>query len=258
MNMSNIVNVYRKQTTNVGDMFSTPTMYFDFLKDAEKYDIYMDYPAKSIDCPEEKALILGGGGLISNEDFSKAFEWLTNLQFRNKIIWGAGHNTHGSNEKDFVDPLLADYDLVGIRDFGTNYDWVPCASCMSEAFDRDYQVSNKIVVYEHKDQPLNIGEFPKMNNKQDDIFKAVKFLASAEYVVTNTYHGIFWATLLNRKVILINPFSSKFMRMKHSPLISTIDSYKNDLDKAISYPGSLVECRKANTSFSEKIKQLTL
>jgi len=256
--MTTILNVYRKQTTNVGDMFSTPTLYFDFLENVEKFDIYMDYPDKKIDHSDKKIMLLGGGGLISNSDFFKAFNWLTELPFKKKIIWGAGHNTHGGNNDQFVDPLLDKYDLVGIRDFGTKYEWVPCVSCMSDAFDQEYKVKNEVVVYEHKNQPLDIIEFPKITNKQNDIYIVVKFLASAKYVITNTYHGVFWATILNKKVILINPFSNKFNRMKHPPVYSTLNTFRADMMNCVNYPDALRECRDANMRFAYKVKRLVL
>lgn len=37
--MEKIVNIYRKNTSNTGDKFGTPTKYFDFLKDVRTLDI---------------------------------------------------------------------------------------------------------------------------------------------------------------------------------------------------------------------------
>lgn len=255
-NNKNIINIYRHITTNTGDMYSSPCLYFDWLKNAEKIDIYMEKVSEVITNVDKKVLILGGGGLITNKDFKKSLDWIGKSRFKKKIVWGAGHNTHDQNEFRNSDPFLEMFDLVGIRDFGTKYEWVPCASCMHEAFNKIYPIKNEIVVYEHKNFPLMITSYPKRNNKSGDLAETLSFLGSGKTVITNTYHGVYWTTLLQRKVILIEPFSTKFNSFKHSPAISNRKNFKDYLNTAKIYPNALSECRKANMNFALKVKRM--
>jgi hypothetical protein len=46
-----------------------------------------------------------------------------------------------------------------------------------------------------------------------------------QVIVTSTYHGMFWGTLLQRKVVVVNAFSSKFFTFRYPPAM-----YAGDLD----------------------------
>lgn len=251
-----ITNIYRCKTTNVGDMYSSPCLYFDWLKKCEKVDIYMDNVKEKIKKPGDRVLVLGGGGLIANKDFSESLDWLVNSKFLLKIAWGIGHNTHDGKEDFPLDPILASFDLVGLRDYNSKYEWVPCASCLHKAFDIKYKVKHEIVVYEHKNFPLEINSHPKTNNKSSNLRNVLEFLGSGEIILTNTYHGAYWGTLLRRKVVVIDPFSNKFANFKHKPVISTLSAFSRDLNKAQTFPNSLEESRQANILFSNKVKKM--
>jgi exopolysaccharide biosynthesis predicted pyruvyltransferase EpsI len=75
-------------------------------------------------------------------------------------------------------------------------------------FQTQYVIKNEMVVYEHKDFPIP-ADFPKLNNRAE-LEDVVQLLGGAEYVLTNSYHGLYWSVLLGRKVILYKPFSSRF------------------------------------------------
>ena len=74
-------------------------------------------------------------------------------------------------------------------------------------------------------------------------------------IVTSTYHGMFWGTLLQKKVVLVNAFSSKFFTFRYPPSI-----FAGDLDAAIShakvYPQALEECQSANVDFYKLVNSL--
>ncbi len=254
--MARVVNIYRYKTTNIGDRYSSPSLYFDWLRDADTTDIWTENIGKSINDIRKKVLILGGGGLIANHDFEKSVAWLSNAPFVKKVIWGAGHNTHGTDRIEKVSRYINKFDLVGIRDIGTKYTWVPCVSCMHKLFDIEYATKHEIVVYEHRSFPLDINIYPKHNNRSDNLEEVLAFLGSGETIITNSYHGAYWATLLRRKVILIDPFSSKFSRMNYSPIISTSHEYKKYLKDTRIYPNALEECRKINIDFAESVKRM--
>jgi hypothetical protein len=180
-------------------------------------------------------------------------EKLSSYPFRKKVIWGAGHNIHDKREIYSFPSFIKNFDLVGIRDHNQLESWVPCPSCLHTAFDRDYQIDHNFIVYEHKDHPLNINKAPRRNNRSRDIESVISFLGSGETIITNTYHGVYWGTLLNRKVIIIDPFSSKFYGFKHPHPISTLSGWKH-VNNTVYYPTALEECRTANLKFNSSVK----
>ena len=70
-----------------------------------------------------------------------------------------------------------------------------------------------------------------------------------EYIITNTYHGVYWATLLERKVIVL-PFKSGLFSFKYPPVYCFDGNISDDLmNKAKVYEGILEEDRKLNFGF---------
>jgi len=279
-----IFNLYVTNQPNVGDNNCSPLLYFKFPFDInivnildlrKKFDedfYFKKYPdvAKAVYLgqfksgydhyvrhgnvekrlfrffPENSTFIIGGGGVMH----FKELELLAKNKGSSRLIsWGIGHNTHDSSKVSWPEYMYL-FDLHGIRDWGNPWSWVPCASCMSPLFDLSYETKFDIVVYEHGDMPLSVGKFPKMSNFHNSFSKVVSFLGSGDVVVTNTYHGAYWATLLNKKVFVINPFSTRFLGFRHMPLLS---NDLNDVDNARSYPMALAECREANLKHYDKV-----
>lgn len=204
------------------------------------------------------------------------YKWKENVQFYTtraleeidkelgpRILWGVGHN---SRERDIdsynvsYPEYIRKFHLVGIRDFDSDYRWVPCASCMHYAFDKEYQIKNKIVWFEHKKKLIEGKWFdllpaPRMVNTGQNFEQIIEFLGSAETVVTNSYHGVYWATLLNRKVVCV-PWGSKFHMFKHPPVMANERNWVDVLESAISYPEALEECRNANKEFFSDVLEL--
>ena len=252
--MSEIVNIYRKNTSNTGDKFGTPTKYFDFLKDVKTLDITELPIDKFIKEIEGKIVIFGGGGFVAQDYFKDYMKALLGAKTKMLIGWAIGHNVHGA-----CDILYDEYknskafDLLGVRD-STNYlEWVPCPSCMHSIFDKEFEIKNKIVIYEHKNFPMrNLDiNFPKMKNG-DSFEEVIDFLGSAELVITNSYHGAYWAILLNRKVIVMQPFSTKFFGFRH-PLIVANNFDIKDIKNVPTYPNALKEAREANMKFAKSV-----
>lgn len=252
-----IGNVFRTDTTNVGDWFCAPQRYFDFPNTAMA-DI-LDFDPESL----SEHVVLGGGGLIA-KTFHDHMRRLAEVrpQISSLIAWGIGESEHVDRQGGFVlpyDGVLPDYlkafDLVGIRDFGAEYRWVPCVSCMLEHFDRDYSVTHDVVVYQHKRIPIPVSGFPTRTNAGDDIESVLEFLASGDLVITNSYHGAYWATLLGRRVLAI-PNMSKMYRLKHMPVVCRAEEWRRFAPLAPRYPEALAECRAANAAFFESVKAL--
>ena len=297
-----IVEFHRIDQNNPGDLFSNPSRYFFPNEETIKIDI--DNVRKTA-WNQLDTIIVGGGGLIGNENFETLMSRITthpdeqilidiletklkNVSVENKeklqkykstvqkytvailsqldksigprILWGAGHNSRDKDTEPYTieyPSYLNQFHLVGVRDWDTDYRWVPCASCMHSAFDKEYEIKNEIVWFEHKKKMYD-GKFldtipaPRMLNTGQNMDQIIEFLASGETVVTNSYHGVYWATLLGRKVVCL-PWGSKFNMFRHPPVMASEKNWQDKIDKAVSYPNSLDECRTANKEFYEDV-----
>jgi Polysaccharide pyruvyl transferase len=248
------VNYHTKNDLNIGDLVCAPCTYFPDIGYTEDINEYKS---------SNEQIILGGGGIFY-PPFKPLIQQIINKS-KKSIIWGAGTNTHDSGVSCNYCENVTDCDLVGMRDYNCGFEWVPCASCMSPLFS-DQQISNPLheyVIYMHYNFKFDIlrgnsllAGTPIHHNHNTSLSEVVKFLSGAQTVITNTYHGVYWATLLNKKVILYRPFSNKFMFMKHPP---TVIQQLCDIEivDAVSYPNALTECRKANVNFYNKVKNLS-
>lgn len=197
-------------------------------------------------------------------DLISQTQLLLNHSETKKFIWGAGFN--GSGDTEFVKirwpKVISRYTAVGIRDHhpASRFSWVPCASCMHTAFDREYPIKNEIIWFEHKKQLIkDFGKdpIPRYINSGSNIEHTIELLGSANIIVTNSYHGVYWGTLLGKKVIVAGgTWSGKFKFFKHPPYI--LDKRENIfdvVDKVPQYPNALKECRQANIDFWNLIQQ---
>jgi len=258
-----IVNVHRKKTSNQGDKASAPLRYL--MQD--KSDVFIDIldclnPNPRIDAYLEKAewLIVGGGGLLSNQKFHFEFLRLRELYSEKIIFWGGGSNSI----KNEVDVDLDGLNYVGVRDIGTQFPWVPCASCMSEIFpiiikNRSKYLSNGIGFLEnnagedtHSISSLEFKNIRRFGNKNVTMLEMVEFIASCETLVTSSYHGLYWATLIGVPVVGI-PTSSKFYHMRHPAPLAKRDTWPEKLAETKLYPEALRECVDANIWFKESL-----
>lgn len=246
-----IASFYFKHRANVGDCHSSPTLYFPQLEASASFD---PLSAKLPRIWRHRTVLVGGGGLIAHPDFNLNMEALVAYRPRNLIAWGVGHNAHGRQHIDRYPAYLRKFDLVGVRDYGVDYPWVPCASCLHPGFDRDYEVTEDFVVYQNSlCSPLYMDGFKTLANTETDLETVLRFLGSANTVLTSSYHGAYWATLLRRKVIIVNPFSSKFSRMKHSHPVSDERNWRACRRETRLYPDALEECRAANRRFAAEV-----
>ena len=249
---SNFSHVHRADKTNCGDWWSLPANYFTFPCHDNVFDISDLGPEVEI----SGNVIVGGGGLIG-PGFYQLEKILRNSR-ASVIGWGIGNNMIDDKLSDFVSTFpdfpsyISMFKLLGVRDDVEGLRWVPCVSCMHPAFSKKYNVNHDVVVFEHKRISINIGAFPTMTNEGSDIDSIISFLASGDTVITNSYHGAYWATLLGKKCVAI-PFSSKFNRMRHSPVLSKINDWKESMRISRIYPDALSECRKANVDFYKSV-----
>lgn len=252
-----ITSIYRTDPTNVGDWYCAPSRYFADLRGPEQDILQPDFGSL------DGAVVLGGGGLMART-FAEPMAALAERrpQLRALIAWGVGESLIVDRSGGLVSPYdgplpdyLGHFDLVGVRDHGTGQRWVPCASCLLPQFDTPTMPRHDIVIYEHKRIPIPIEGFPRRTNDGDDIDEALAFLASGELVITNSYHGAYWATLLGRRVIAI-PNMSKMYRFRHAPILCRPENWRRHTSLATAYPEALEECRAANHSFHRDVQAL--
>lgn len=243
-----VTNIYTANKRNLGDRLSSPLAYFNFpfpveLKDFNSIDRDFDH------------VILGGGGLFWNEGRIKRIVERT----RGRLIsWGVGHNTDGQFNIRWP-KWMERFALHGVRDWGAGFNWVPCASCMHPIFDRQYEITSEIVHYEHRKRRTGVAGLPTLRNIEPRFEEVIAFLGGGAVVLTNSYHGAFWGTLLGRTVVIVRPFSSRFFHMRHQPAIVENQNWQQAAREARAFPEALAECREANRVHYERVcEQLQL
>ena len=250
--------MFRRDNTNVGDWWCPPSRYFPFKAAREGDILDPDFDFSGID-----TLILGGGGLGA-EFFRPHLNRIRDKNIRNTILWGVGVDTVKDpgnilppGDYDMYGDYFDSFDEVGIRVYSEEqrYRYVPCASCMNNLFFkyRDIKPKKLIGFYNHIRVPLvpqdSNNKLSVDDNSGNNLESKLDFLSSHEYIITNTYHGVYWATLLERKVVVI-PFKSGLLYFKHQPAFCWDGKITDDvLHSARTYDGALEESRLLNLDF---------
>lgn len=233
----------KKNFNNTGDNFCSPCQYFQFPFEYTHEDL-LNYKPSSKDI-----VILGGGGIFDdwhNENYVKFLDVC-----EGKVIWGAGVNNHGSSS--FDPPMFVkNWDIRGFRDRKPEniFDWVPCPSCMSVLFDNDYKITNNTIIYEHAHEPIKLN-YPRTNNIGDCLEEKISFIASANNIITNTYHGAYWALLLGKSVMMYEPFSNRHLLTPWR--LPLIDRDWNHKTCGVKEPTLLNSCREISISFYDRV-----
>lgn len=247
--------VHCRKEVNTGDINCTPYLYFKNFFD--QYPVFFcdlqDVDKTGI--KKNDFVILGGGGLLDhsphwNSSINKLLKKTPNV-----IGWGLGFNTHYHEKQKKEKILFNKFRLIACRDWQhpAGLSFLPCVSCMMPQLDKSYTVKRKIGIIEHYDFPINLA-FEKTNNKSS-LEEILEMIGSSEIIVTNGYHATYWATLMGKKVILYNPFSSRHDYFKWSP-IRYSGNLQADIEKAQDYPHAKEECRQLTLEFFEKVKQI--
>ncbi|GGA74980.1 hypothetical protein GCM10008015_14580 [Flavobacterium palustre] len=263
---NDVINIHRIDKNNVGDFYCAPHHYFDILKE-KSLDIF-DYKSENkavrehfIEEISNRSLIIGGGGLLNRGGFTKQMKMFEKLNTKGKkiVLWGIGHNekspkTYGKIKEYNIN--IESFGLVGTRDFSMPGEYLPCVSCMHPIFDQNFDIQNEVGIVFHKDTLKKENITKKYKNfatssNTTNLEDLIQFIGKSENIITDSYHTMYWAMLMNKKVIAI-PNSSKFYDFKYQPTISTFDDALNHLNKGQIYDGLLEECRKENIKFAEK------
>lgn len=249
-----------RNKTNTGDTYCNPSLYFD-LGHVEELSI-------SSDAYKEKVffndiVIIGGGGLINfHPDWNRRITEIIKTE-ASIILWGAGENTHFDDKQIIPSiPFKTDDELIAIRDFNHPlYNYLPCVSCMNKVFDTDVTIGEGVGIVKHKDTnlPANLSNknYPVICNNTT-IEEITDFIKDKRVIYTNTFHGAYWAMLMDKVVIIFNPFSTRFLGFKYRGVTyfskyDLTDELVSNLKKKIKPKAYKTECRKLNQNFYEKV-----
>ena len=234
-----------RNTANLGDRWCSPFDWFDWPEDAQARDLRE--PGEAYDVG-----IYGGGKIFGG---LSSYDGVRAQDARLNIAWGV------STVQSF--PISRRYakarrmcDVIGSRDYGDrSFDWVPCASCMAPAFDAPPAPEHDVVFYGHGGKTAKQGltppaSMPILTNNADTLEDALAFIASGRTVVSNSYHGVYWALLMGRRVICI-PFSNKFNHYREAPAYATPRTWLDRLESGIARPDMLKLCRDRSVAFYE-------
>ncbi len=240
--------LHHRNVSNVGDLACSPGHYFDLGK-AAFFDLKDEAPACT------RAVI--GGGQIFNQA-AQAVVYGT-AEAKHRIIWAIALAPRDKRSLSF-DLLEANCALVSTRNWGVDgVEYVPCASAMSHLLDTPKPPRHDVVLFSHSRKStdlLRVDGIPEWDNHRGDMADVIDFLASGETVVTNSYHGTYWALCLGRRVLCL-PFSNKFQFFKAPPVMADPTSWTEMLDKAERREDVLAEARQRNIQFYEKVRNLT-
>lgn len=241
--------VFRFKTPNLGDRVCGPENYFSFPKH-KKIDI-LDSEQHQFN----KNCIIGGGGILHFTNRVENIAKQCKSKNKNVILWGIGHNRHDLKIPINFPSFLNELDMVGLRDWDTPYEWIPCPSCMSPSFDKEYPITKNTAFYSHYGIRTKHIDDRSLFNNSETFEEVIEHLGSAKYIVTNSYHGAYWGILLRRKVI-VYPYSTKFLKFKHKPVLIMDNSHWSKyLNEAKIYENALTECREKNNMFYDKCKK---
>ena len=245
--------VYSKDTENSGDLSCGYYAYFGEM--FKKYPIVI-WDIGTIDfslVAKNDVVIVGGGGLLDNSDL-----WNYNInrlaqKCRYCFLFAPGFNRHYGHRVSVMLKTGA-FRQWAVRDYhhpaGGRY--VPCASCLRPEFSMTYPVVRKYGVVKHFQFDMS-REFnlPQITNDRP-LHELLAFIGSSEIIVSNTYHAVYWATLMKKKVILDAPFSEKFKYLKYPPVLFSGDLEK-DAAQAVVYENALTEAQELVRNFAEDI-----
>ena len=248
-----IYEVHRTDPHNIGDAYCNPSKYFD-LPLKRTVDIFNKkwLPNK------DDTVIIGGGGLI-RRTFQKQI-----IKYKDTgaklIFWGIGHNFRMKETHMWWPEWVTSAKLWSVRDYKKMKYYVPCVSCMHPAFDKKRTSVRKEVyfIHAHRNRNENYATLYGnniMSNDQQDFEKVISFLGSGETVITDSFHGAYWAMLLGKKVKVVN-WTTKFINFEHQP--EFIQSIKDPSTLRLSaykdeYDQYLDNCRTRNKDFYKKV-----
>jgi hypothetical protein len=252
-----ILYTHRMDLGNPGDMWSCPVNYVSSTLKGSLSDIYQ---AHQPNIPRSSTLIVGGGGLFyERNNVDKVLRYLSRVARAKLIIWGVG------SSPGVADDLFRRADLVGIRQRydDSTWAWCPCASALYPGIDARRKIKptkNFLVVDHWKRKPIQIPvlEVTRTKNNPATIDQILDLIVDHDYVITGSYHVWYWATLLQRRVVVCadaKAIQKKFAWLPYPTPMAEKFSWQL-LDQAAVYPGARDECIGVNRDFAQQVDRL--
>ncbi len=245
MPLDTIINIFHSEADNVGDQMCGPAQYLWPTK-------FQNIPLGSRPSHHVDAVVIGGGQIFSQ--MSEALASIYDHNPRAKAVaWGVGLPPLGRRNQ-LVTELAECFAAFGTRNYDRReqFSFVPCASCLSPLFDRVGPATHDVVAYVHRKKrgPEELPpDIPIMTNSMRPLREVIEFIASGDTVVTSSYHGVYWAQLLGRKVICL-PYNDKFETFQHSPTMAEPGSWLRAMGSALRTEPMLEEYRALNQAFA--------
>jgi hypothetical protein len=199
--------------------------------------------------------------LIKYKDLIKGYIDKLNTYKSPRFFWGGGYNGdyNKKSKTNFEWPdWIVEFDKVGVRDWNQTLPWAPCASCMHPALRKSYTIKNDVIFFEHKKQLLKdfgTESIPRFINSGSNIEQTIELLGSANIILTNSYHGAYWGTLLKKRVIVVGAWGAKFHAMKHPAyLLEKNEHWKDGVAQAQIHADALSECIAKTEEYWNSIK----
>lgn len=259
--------LHHHDRVNQGDVLSGPYNYFDFEvlgKISWDRNIQKGEPAPFVD----GAPIIFGGGIY----FSDKKPHLMKLIRRSgKFIgWGIGLDPRSD-----VSRFLNKFTLLGTRERkldlidNRRIFYVPCVSCMNPAFDGDVQSSatgepktphHEIVLhvnggFNEKKVAAALGSY-RVSRTNQIFAETIANLRNSDCVITNSYHGAYWGSLLGKKIICIKTEVPKWDGLHPNVAFADLNEIDQVLRTVKPVPESyLSECRSINNDFYELVRK---
>lgn len=246
--MVHLVFQHRKGSRNIGDRECCPAYWLPF--DAQKTVQSLTDTVPPCD------LAIFGGGQI----YASAVEAVTQraAAARHCVTWAIGLQA-AKRKVDGADQFQARMSLIGCRDVGIKgTEYVPCATCLAPGLQTATAPTRGAVLYLHatkSDAVERPDGIPCRTNHDGTLNEALAFIAAGETVITNSFHGTYWAMLMGRKVLCL-PFSAKFRGFARMPALADPGNWRADLPRAYALPGYLDDCIAANYAFRDKVMNL--
>ena len=270
---SRIFTVHLK-SRNIGDTFSTPLKYFPDLALAvtDSFDIWHSaaFHILRYSITKKDMIIIGGGGLIRHNRI-----WTDNiLEYCRRgscLLWAPGYNMQVGDDQDMAstDAIMQLAHEVHLRDYfprPPGYDYHPMldTSCMIPELEAPCPLSSTrgpVGYYLHETLlagPLtetyleHIDAANILFNNHTNITNVLNFFCGFDTIVTSSYHGLLWATYLNKPVYVVNPSSEKFSLLPFPVPLLTPPSPPLLFSMTVNGTKLREECVANNTDFYRK------
>lgn len=247
MKVEKIVNFFHFAADNVGDQMSGPGQYL-WPSNCQSAPIGPAYLERL------NVAIVGGGQIFSKMGMTVASILEQNPKAR-VVAWGVGLPPIGTRDRA-VSEVAKAFSAFGTRNYDRReeFSFVPCASCLSPLFDQVSSPQHELVVYLHRRKagPIDIPKgIPTLTNAMRPPKEVIDFIASGDVVVTSSYHGVYWAQLLGRRVICV-PYNNKFGTFQHKPTMAEPNRWLSAIDASTRTEPLLNEYRNLNRAFAER------